>query len=375
MSSTAAPRSTEGAGSRTQGQHIAEGAMGRDYGRHSGVQHHANDYGIPVLRRALEAVPLPETGAPFRAADLGAASGSNSLDPMRVVVEGVRARAGADTAVTVVHTDILANDFDALLATIMDSPGSYAREPGVFAYAEARSFYEPLFPAGELHLAWSAIAVHWLSRVPEPIPDHIFSSRARGEVREALKAQSRADWEAFLGHRARELRPGGQLVVVGGAASDDGDSGADGLMDAAVEVLRELVRQGLIGEDEFARMTIPTWNRTAGEFLAPFREGSGEGREGGLGDVLRVEEHEQVVLPDVLLERYRESGNREAYADQVTAFFLAAFQPSLFSALGEERDVGVVAEALAEGMRTRVASDPEAVETHWHVLPMRVTRL
>ncbi|MBW5481819.1 class I SAM-dependent methyltransferase [Streptomyces bambusae] len=357
MSGSAVPRS-------------AEGAMGRGYARHSRVQQRAGDYGMPLLHRALDVVALPEGGMPFRVADLGVAAGTNSLGPMRAVVEGVRRRTGEDTPVTVVHTDIPANDFNTMFATVMDSPGSYAHQPQVFAQAEARSFYEPLFPPAELHLAWSAIAVHWLSRVPEPVPDHIYCSRATGGVRRALKEQSRSDWEAFLTHRARELRPGGQLVVLGGAAADDGSSGADGLMDTAEAVLADLVRQGLIGSAEHARMTIPAWNRTREEFLAPLRAGP-------LAEVLRVEEYDLVVLPDILLGQLRETGDVQGFADEVTGFFQAAFQPSLFSALDPGRapgEVDAVAEAFAAGMRTRVAADPEAVETHWHVVPLRIAR-
>ncbi|AZM60996.1 hypothetical protein DMA10_10170 [Streptomyces sp. WAC 01420] len=344
--------------------------MGRGYARHSRVQRRAGDYGMPLLHRALDAVVLPEGGAPFRAADLGVAAGSNSLEPMRAVVEGVRGRTGEETPVTVVHTDIPDNDFNTMFATLLDAPGSYAHLPHVFVHAEARSFYEPLFPPAELHLAWSAIAVHWLSRVPAPVPGHIFSSRATGDVRRALKERSRADWEAFLAHRARELRPGGQLVVLGGACADDGTTGADGLMDAAEAVLTDLVRQGLLTSDEYARMTIPTWNRTTEEFLAPLRTEP-------LAGVLRVEEHDLVVLPDVLLDRFRETGDVQDYAGQVTAFFQAAFLPSLLAALdpgGPEGRAEVVAETFATGLRARVAADPEAVETHWHVVPLRIAR-
>lgn len=349
----------------------AEGAMGHGYARHSRVQHRAGDHGMPLLHRALDAVPLPEYGAPFRVADLGAAAGNNSLDPIRAVVEGIRRRTGVDTPVTVVHTDIPANDFNTMFATVMGSPGSYAHQPQVFVHAEARSFYEPLFPPGELHLAWSAIAVHWLSRVPEPIPGHIYCSRAAGGVRRALREQSRSDWEAFLTHRARELRPGGQLVVLGGAAADDGSSGADGLMDAAEAVLVDLVRQGLIASAEHARMTIPAWNRTREEFLAPLRTGP-------LAEALRVEECDLVVLPDILLAHLRETGDSQGFAEQVTAFFQAAFLPSLVSALDPVRTPGEVdafEKAFTAGLHTRIAADPEAVETHWHVVPLRIARV
>ena len=350
--------------------HFAEGAMGPGYARHSRVQHRAGDYGMPLLHRALEAVALPQGGMPFRVADLGVAAGTNSLDPMRAVVEQIRKRTGGNTPVTVVHTDIPANDFNTMFATVLDSPGSYAHQPQVFAYAEARSFYEPLFPPAELHLAWSAIAVHWLSRVVEPIPNHIYCSRATGSARRALQEQSRGDWEAFLTQRARELRSGGQLVVLGGAAAADESSGAEALMDTANAVLVDLVGQGLITPAEYARMTIPTWNRTRAEFLAPLQTGP-------LTEVLRVEEHELVALPDILLDQFQATGDAQVFADQVTAFFQAAFGPSVFSALDPGRgsdEVEAVSKAFATGLHARIATDPQAVETHWHIVVLRITR-
>ena len=348
----------------------AAGAMGSGYAQHSRVQHSAESYGMPMLGRAVEAVPLPADGAPFRAADLGAAAGTNSLEPMRAVVEGVRARTGTDTPVTIVHTDILANDFNALLRNVVSTKGSYAQLSGVFAFAEARSFYERLFPAGDLHLAWTAIAVHWISRVPEPIPDHIFSSRATGKVREAFREQARRDWAGFLEHRAIELVPGGQLVVVGGAAEDDGTSGAERLMDAANAVLVSMVDEGLLDAAEYGRMTIPTWNRTQAEFLAPLEDGP-------LAEAWQVEEHDLFALPDWLLEEYERTGDARAFADSLAEFFIAAFGPSLWSALDAGRrgeGVDAVASTFESRLIERFAADPRAVETHWHVLLLRLTR-
>ena len=359
-----------GADSDPPVERAATGAMGSGYAQHSGVQHSAESYAMPMLRRAVDAVVLPASGSPFRVADLGAAAGTNSLQPMRVVVDGVRARAGNRVPMTVVHTDILANDFDVLLPNVMSTPGSYATEPDVFAFAEARSFYERLFPAGDLHLAWSAIAVHWVSRVPEPIPDHIFSTRAHGRVREALEQQARRDWVAFLTHRADELAPGGQLVVVGGAADEDGSSGAEALMDTANAVLTGMVSDGQLGAAEYARMTIPTWNRTQAEFLAPLRDGP-------VAQAWTPEEHELLRAPDTLLEEYERFGDAGAFAAAVVDFFDAAFMPSLLSALDSARSPDQTDAFVSEFKRRfaeRIASDPPSVETHWHVLLLRLTR-
>ena len=204
---------------------------------------------------------------PCIVADFGAAGGRNELEPMAVAVQGLRA-GGVSGPIVVVHTDIPTNDFTTLFETI-EKPDTYLAEPDVYAFAAGRSFYERIFPAEAITLGWSAIAVHWLSRVPVPISDHVYCSFAIGAARDALAAQSAADWDNFLTARAVELRAGAQLVVVGGAATDDGASGAEALMTALDDALRDAVAAGALTADEYAGMTVPTWNRTMAEFTAP----------------------------------------------------------------------------------------------------------
>ncbi|GAB7110323.1 hypothetical protein JCM4814A_86380 [Streptomyces phaeofaciens JCM 4814] len=340
------------------------GAMGSGYGRHSAAQHAGLRAAGGMLDRALEAVPVPADGHAFRVADLGCASGTNAMEPMARTVAGVRARRPG-TPVWVTHTDIPANDFGALFATLA-GPSSYTRTPDVFGCAQARSFYEPLFPPGELHLAWCSIAVHWLSRVPLPIDGHIYGSRATGAARTGLRRQSAEDWAAFLGHRAAELAPGGQLVVVGGAATDDGLSGAEGLFDLAVDELDDLVARGALTREQLAVMTVPTWNRTTAEFVDPVVSGP-------FRDRFRLEEREFVVLDDPMWVRYDADGDLDAYASEVTASFMAAFGPSLFAgpaAVGPD-----VAQRFTDGLTTRVRNRPEHGVARWRIQLLRATRL
>ncbi|GGX62859.1 hypothetical protein [Streptomyces fructofermentans] len=340
------------------------GAMGSGYGRHSAAQHEGLQAAAGMLDRALRDVPVPDDGSAFRVADLGCASGTNAMEPMARTVAAVRARR-AGTPVWVTHTNIPTNDFGALFSTLAGGT-SYTRSPGVFACAQARSFYEPLFPPRELHLAWSSIAVHWLSGVPLPIGGHIYGSRATGEARAGLRRQSAQDWAAFLGHRAAELVPGGQLVVVGGAATDDGLSGAEGLFDLAVEELRDLVARHALIDEQLAVMTVPTWNRTEAEFTEPLLTGPFE-------DSFRLEEREFVVLEDPMWTRYTANGDLDAYAAEVAASFMAAFGPSLFegpAAAGAE-----VARRFAEGLTARVRDRPEEGAARWRVQLLRATRL
>jgi salicylate 1-O-methyltransferase len=87
--------------------------------------------------------------------------------------------------------------------------------------------------------------VHWLSKVPCNIPDHVYAQRAGQSVRKAYAEQAREDWQRFLGHRARELRPDADVVDLGDVTL------LPGLIDAHVHLVwnasaepHELVARG-----------------------------------------------------------------------------------------------------------------------------------
>jgi hypothetical protein len=196
------------------------------------------------------------------------------MEPMRTVIDGIRHRTSDGLAVSVFHTDLPTNDFDPLFTLLASSESYLQGTSNVFASVGGKSFYEQLFPDSHSYIGWNAIAFHWLSRVPATIPDHIWSNRATGTVKEAFAQQSEQDWQAFLDHRAHELRPGGRLVVLGGASDDEGRSGVEGLMDLANAPLQGMVDGGTLRSVEYERMVIPTYNRTLKEFEARFSAGS-----------------------------------------------------------------------------------------------------
>ena len=345
-------------------------AAGGFYNEHSAPQHGAAAFGLDLLLDAAASVPLPGDGQPFLIADYGAAQGRNSLGPMRAAIAAVRARVGAAMPISVVHTDIPGNDFSALFTLLATSPQSYqVGDANVFAYAAGRSFYERLFPLGRVCLGWSAIAVHWLSAAPATVPGHIWAPRGPSEVQAAFARRAAEDWAGFLGHRAVELCPGGRLVVIGGAADDRGDGGADGLMDLANTALTRLVEQGRLSPDEHGRMVVPTWNRRPSEYLAPFGTATAAG--------LTLGEHALHVLPDQFWASYRATGDLAAYARSYVDFFAAAFAPSLLSALDPGRspvDRAAIAGDLAAALATLVQQHPEQASCQWRVLVMDVAK-
>ncbi len=346
------------------------------YNLHSSPQHDAASVALALLSRAAETAPAPGGGASLVIADYGAAQGGNSLLPMRRAIRAIRGRLAEEAPISVVHTDIPGDDFSTLFTLLETSPESYLRDAAnVFPFAAGRSFYRRIFPIGSVSLGWSAIAVHWLSAAPAAIEGHIWSPRADSATLAAFARQSARDWRDFLTHRAAEMREGARLVVIGGAADESGDSGADGLMDMANAALQALVAEGALSAHEYRQMVIPTYNRTPAEFLAPFAGGRTAGG-------LRLEQRELHTLEDPIWAEYRRTNDLDAFVAAYVDFFDAAFGPSVFgapstSARPAGRPVGgqfAQNGQFAQKLSTLIAGNPAAAVCRWRTFTMLIAK-
>ncbi|HTZ86096.1 MAG TPA: hypothetical protein VMB05_05450 [Solirubrobacteraceae bacterium] len=346
------------------------------YNQHSQPQHVADDDGLPLLERACEAVPLAD-GDAIVVADYGSSQGRNSLSPMASAIKALRGRLGPATPISIVHTDLPSNDFAALFTTLASDPQSYLRDSeNVFAYAAGRSFYERLFPASQVAIGWSAITVHWLSAVPVPLREHIFSPLGTPEERAAYAARAAEDWRHFLEHRAAELVPGGQLVIVGSGADEHGRSGAEGLLDLANGALREMVSEGTLSPAEYERMVVPTYYRSRAEFLAPLEEGSTEGTA-PLAGSLSLEECSETDLADPLWAEFEQSRDVAEYAASASEFLRAFSEPSLFAAIAAERFAGQatkLADEFYARVREAIAQRPADARCAWRLMLLRIAK-
>lgn len=325
------------------------------YNRHSSLQAAAAESGFGWLAEAAEAVPLPEHG-PVTVADFGVAQGANSMAPMGVVLDALRAR--TDAPVHVIHTDLPGNDFAPLFELFAGDPASYLRgRSEVFPYAIGRSFYRRLFPPDTVRLGWSATTTHWLSHVPDIRVEHVNPLLNPPEIRDRFAEVAAADWVAFLEARAGELAPGGRIVMVEPTSQPGGSMGAEGLNELLDEALARLLERGTITAEQRERMVIPVWIRSPEEYVVPVDDVRG----------LRLLRHEVVAKPvNPLRARFDETGDARAYAEGTAGSVRGWSESMLFGGLP---DAGRIADEFYALLAELGTEDPTRlhIET-WDVV-------
>ena len=248
------------------------------------------DNALPLVLEAVAAMDVAAVGAPIAIADFGAADGGTSLDLHRAVIGALRQRA-PERAITLTHTDLPHNDFSALFRLLHGDAASSAQTPlaalpGVFSFASGASFYRQIFPEASVSLGFSATAMHWLSRTPTMLAEHVHAARATGAEREAFRQQAVADWTAILLMRARELAPGGRLVLANFCEDEAGHylgwTGGQNMHACFARHWQDLRDQGRITDAEFRRATFAQYYKTHDEFRAPLLDASSPVRQAGL---------------------------------------------------------------------------------------------
>jgi len=333
---------------------------GGAYNKHAALQASAGALAAPVLQIAASDIRLSDSLEPFIIADYGSSQGKNSFVPLRAAINSLRARASADRPILVIHIDQPTNDFNELFRALNEEPDSYLRDNvNVFHATVGKSFYESVLPREFVDLGWSSYAAQWLSRAPLLIPGHIHARCSSGAVWMAFENQAAEDWKTFLALRARELRPGGRLVVVLPGVDDDGSFPLIRLFDEANNALGEMVIDGVITADQRAHMVLSAYPRRRQDLLAPFTDGASfEG--------LTVQHCELSNLHDIGWEDFQSTGDSDAWAGKHARFFRSTFVPSLASVLRSDfttTDHVRFADDLEARLRLHLAQKAAPIQT------------
>ena len=170
---------------------------------------------IPMVEEALLKMDL-EQKKNFSFADMGCADGGTSLQMISQLITTLRSN-NPNIEVKIHYTDQPNNDYNGLIQTVLGLghfPSYLETHKRVYPLFSANTFYNQILPDSSLDFGFSATAMHWLSKKPCNLSNHVHMVGAEGEEYLCFSEQGKKDWETILLHRARELRSGGQLVFL-----------------------------------------------------------------------------------------------------------------------------------------------------------------
>lgn len=315
-------------------------------------------------------------GATYRMADFGAADGG----PEMPLVHAIKDMLPPSTELEVCFEDQANNDFKSLfyLANGVEKlprtsrgecPPLSARE-GIFFTGCGRTFFDQCLPAASVDLCTSFTAVHWLSKVPCALADAVHHSTTKDEAgKRAFAEQAEKDWYTILGHRAKELKKGGRMMIATLATDPKGrtlgynmEPGFPAMFAEFNRHWKAMADEGLITKAEYINATIPNYYRTEAEVRKPFDDGS-------LGLKLHKIEWRQTLCPFG-----RGLGSPAEVVGTMRTWSNSSFYSGLAASRPEAERKALVDEMYNRYIAT-VASDPAHYQmdyTHAYILAEKI---
>src|SRR5262249_14962394 len=165
------------------------------------------------------------------------------------------------------------------------------------------------------------------------------------EATASFTRQAERDLVRFLQCRARELVPGGKLLLASPGDTDQARVG-DGLCDVLNDACLDLVAAGWLDREQYERLTMPVYCRTVAELLAPL-----EREDSPVRGAFAVDRARALEVATPFAVRFRRDGDLAAYALAYTGFLRAISEPVVRAALDRSEGAAATVERLYERVR------------------------
>jgi hypothetical protein len=256
------------------------------------------DAATPAVLQAIDAIPRSKDSTTvFSIADYGTADGGTSLGLMAKIVKAVRDKSNDDKReILINYEDQRENEWKSVfnhilgVKTVTDAYGNVIKTPrtdptsGIFVSACGVGFHDQAFPSNSIDLGISFTAMHWLSQGPNSLKGTQYMHPAQcpeeSSFGEEERIQAQKDWLRILQARAKELRPGGRLVVANFCKSKEAyflgntDVGVN-MWDSFQTCWDQLAKGGLIDEEERLGVSFPNYYRSTEECISGVNEVEG----------------------------------------------------------------------------------------------------
>ena len=295
----------------------------------------------PMLLSALDSMNISKNQDIFTFSDMGTADGGTSLKMVEKFIHSLQ-KIAPEININIVYADQPKNDFNGLVQTVLGLGhfSSYLETTeNVFPLFSANSFYKQILPDNTLDFGFSATAMHWLSAKPCDISHHVHMVGAQGEEYQRFSEHGKKDWESILLHRAHELRPGGQLVLLNFCRDENGkylgNTTGVNMFSNFAQIWQDFLDQGLIREDEYQKMTLPQYYNTVEEFSAPLKNSESSVYLAGL----RLKHIETHITACPFAEAFKEHQDAQRFAEEYIPTISSWNESIFFGALDQERAI------------------------------------
>ncbi len=320
----------------------------------------------PMLLSALDSMNISKNQDSFTFSDMGTADGGTSLKMVEKLINALR-RIVPEININIVYADQPKNDFNGLVQTVLGLGhfSSYLeRTNNVYPLFSANSFYKQIIPDNTLDFGFSATAMHWLSSKPCDLSDHVHMVGAEGEQYLSFSAQGKKDWESILLNRARELRSGGQLVLLNFCRDENGkylgNTTGVNMFTNFADIWQDFMEQGLIREDEYQKMTLPQYYNTVEEFSAPLKNVENPVYQAGL----RLKQIETHITACPFAEAFKEHQDAQRFAEEYIPTIRSWNESIFFGALDTQRALEERQQIIRDYYQTYQDQVQESPELH-----------
>nr|ABD90685.1 xanthosine methyltransferase [Coffea canephora]2EG5_A Chain A, Xanthosine methyltransferase [Coffea canephora]2EG5_C Chain C, Xanthosine methyltransferase [Coffea canephora]2EG5_E Chain E, Xanthosine methyltransferase [Coffea canephora]2EG5_G Chain G, Xanthosine methyltransferase [Coffea canephora] len=298
----------------------------------------------PVLEqcvRELLRANLPNINKCIKVADLGCASGPNTLLTVRDIVQSID-KVGQEKknelerpTIQIFLNDLFPNDFNSVFKLLPSFYRKLEKENGrkigsCLIGAMPGSFYSRLFPEESMHFLHSCYCLQWLSQVPSGLVTElgigtnkgsIYSSKAsRLPVQKAYLDQFTKDFTTFLRIHSEELFSHGRMLLTCICKGVELD--ARNAIDLLEMAINDLVVEGHLEEEKLDSFNLPVYIPSAEEVKCIVEE------EGSF-EILYLETFK------VLYDAGFSIDDEHIKAEYVASSVRAVYEPILASHFGE----------------------------------------
>ena len=325
---------------------------------------HVIDAATPLVLDAINALPESSLKTGFTLSDMGCADAGTSLSMITSAIETVNKRV-PDLPVSIVYTDQPRNDFNALITNVygLGPFETYLDDrKNIFPLVSGTSFYRQIIPAESLNIGFSATAMHWLSQKVCNISNHVQAVGANGEELQVFRQQAHKDWRQILIHRARELKPGGKLVLINFGTDEQGrylgNTGGVNMFDTFNQIWQSFVDDKRVSQEEYQNMTLPQYYNSVEEFSAPLLKSDEAVYQAGL----RLDHIDTRIVKCPYAEDFKLHGDSIRFAREYIPTIRSWNESIFFNGLSSDRPLKERRELIEDyygTYRTMVENNPE----------------